>query len=325
MKKLRIAICGYGNLGRGVERALQNAPDAEAVAVISRRPPHLLRELTPLPVCPLSEAFALEGQVDVLILASGSAADLPVQTPMLAARFDTVDSFDTHGQISAHIAAVDRSASSSGHLSLIGAGWDPGLFSVARVLSDAVLPDGTTAVFWGRGVSQGHSNAIRRIPGVRDARAYTVPVPGAAEAALQGLASPLPPTAAHRRECFVVTEDDADRDRIARDIRSLPEYFLGYDTIVTFITPEEMQRDHAALPHAGQVIRSGRADGHRSRLTFGVSMESNPAFTGGILVAYARAVFRLRRQGLTGCITPLDVPPAALSPRSPEQLQRKFL
>lgn len=320
---IRIAICGYGNLGRGVERALQAARDMEPVAIVTRRPPEAVRPASAIPVLPYAQIDTLRDRVDVLILCSGSAADLPHQTPELATRFNTVDSFDTHGKIPAHFAAVRRSAAASGHLSLISAGWDPGLFSVARVLFDAVLPDGATATFWGRGVSQGHSDALRRIPGVLDAREYTIPIPGAMELAENGLAEALSPAATHRRECFVVPAADADRDRIARDIRSLPDYFLGYDTTVTFITAEELKRDHAALPHGGRVIRSGTTgDGSHHRLALDLRLDSNPAFTGGVLVAYARAVYRLRQLGQTGCITPLDVPPAALSPKSGEELRK---
>ena len=319
---IRIAICGYGNLGRGVERALQAAGDMEPVAIVTRRPPKTVHPASAIPVLPYAQIDTLRDRVDVLILCSGSAADLPHQTPELAADFNTVDSFDTHGRIPAHFAAVHRSAAASGHLSLISAGWDPGLFSVARVLFDAVLPDGATATFWGKGVSQGHSDALRRIPGVLDAREYTVPIPGAMELAENGSAEALSPTATHRRECFVVPAEDADRDRIVRDIRSLPDYFLGYDTTVTFIMAEELKRDHAALPHGGRVIRSGKTgDGSRHRLALDLRLDSNPAFTGGVLVAYARAVYRLHRLGQTGCITPPDVPPAALSPKTGEVLR----
>lgn len=322
---IRIAICGYGNLGRGVEHAAMRAPDITPVAIFTRRPPEPLRTQASIPVLPLSAIRHWREQIDVLILCGGSAKDLPRQTPTLAADFNTVDSFDTHAAIPAHYAAVDHAASASGHLSLISAGWDPGLFSVARVLFDALLPDGETATFWGRGVSQGHSDALRHIPGVLDARAYTIPIAGAAEAAEAGRVQPLPPTVTHRRECCVVAAEGADRDRIVRTIRGLPDYFRGYETSVTFLSQAELDRNHAALPHGGKVIRSGKTGDYEQLLTLGVRLDSNPEFTGSVLVAYARAIFRLRAGGRTGCITPLDVPPCMLSPLPPDLLREKLL
>ena len=322
---IRIAICGYGNLGRGVEHAAMRAPDITPAAIFTRRPPEPLRTQASVPVLPISALRHWREQIDVLILCGGSAKDLPRQTPTFAADFNTVDSFDTHAAIPAHFAAVDRAASASGHLALISAGWDPGLFSVARTLFDAFLPDGETATFWGRGVSQGHSDALRRIPGVLDAREYTVPIDGVAEAAEAGQVQPLPPTATHRRECYVVAADGADRDRIVRAICGMPDYFRGYETSVTFLSQAELNRDHAALPHGGKVIRSGKTGEERQLLTLGAKLASNPEFTGSVLVAYARAVYRLRKGGRTGCITPLDVPPAALSPLPPDSLRKKLL
>lgn len=323
---IRIAICGYGNLGHGAALAVQNSPDAELAAIFTRRPPQPLQTGCAAPVLPLSAIRHWREKVDVLLLCGGSATDLPRQTPDLAADFNTVDSFDTHAKIPAHFAAVDRSARASAHLSLICAGWDPGLFSVARSLFSSVLPNGSTATFWGRGVSQGHSDAIRRLPGVQDAREYTVPIPEAISAAENGAPGAYSAVTSHRRECFVVASPGADRDRIERKIREMPDYFAGYETSVTFVSQEELDRTHAALPHGGRVIRSGQtADGHRHTLSLGLRLNSNPEFTGGVLVAYARAVFRLRREGRTGCITPLDIAPCYLSPLTAQQARERLL
>lgn len=323
---IRIAICGYGNLGKGAERAALAAPDVDLVAVFTRRPNEPLRTLGNVPVLPLSALRHWRDKIDVLLLCGGSATDLPRQTPTFAADFNTVDSFDTHERIPAHFATVDRAARAAGHLSLISAGWDPGLFSMARSLFSSFLPDGESATFWGRGVSQGHSDAIRRLSGVRDAREYTVPIPEAEEKAESGQMSGLSPTAAHRRECYVVAEKGADIGRIERDIRDMPNYFRGYETTVTFVTQEELDRDHAALPHGGRVIRSGKtAEDHTHTLTMGLRLDSNPEFTGGVLVACARAVARLRAKGTVGCITPLDLSPADLSPLPPELQRKQFL
>lgn len=323
---IRIAVCGYGNLGHGAALAVQKAPDTELAAIFTRRPPEPLQVGCAVPVLPLAAVRHWREKVDVLLLCGGSATDLPRQTPALAADFNTVDSFDTHAKIPAHFAAVDRSARSSGHLSLICAGWDPGLFSVARSLFSSVLPDGSTATFWGRGVSQGHSDAIRRLPGVLDAREYTVPIPEAMSAAEHGDRNDLSPTASHRRECFVVADPDADRGEIERRIREMPDYFAGYRTSVTFVSQAELDRSHAGLPHGGRVIRSGQtADGHRHLLSLGLRLDSNPEFTGGVLVAYARAVFRLRKEGRTGCITPLDIAPSYLSPLPADEARKRLL
>lgn len=323
---IRIAICGYGNLGKGAELAALAAPDAEPVAIFTRRPTEPLKPQCRVPVLPLSALRHWRDKVDVLLLCGGSATDLPRQTPALSRDFNTVDSFDTHERIPAHFAAVDRAARASGHLSLICAGWDPGLFSAARSLFDSFLPNGDSATFWGRGVSQGHSNAIRRLPDVRDARAYTVPVPEALAAAENGQMQGLSPAMSHRRVCYVVAEDGADLSRIERDIREMPDYFRGYETTVTFVTQEELDRDHAALPHGGTVTRSGKtAAEHSHTMTLGLRLDSNPEFTGGVLVAGARAVARLRAKGTVGCITPLDLSPADLSPHAPALQRKRFL
>ena len=323
---IRIAICGYGNLGKGAERAALAAPDIDLVAIFTRRPNEPLRTLGNVPALPLSALRHWKNRVDVLLLCGGSATDLPRQTPTFAADFNTVDSFDTHEKIPAHFAAVDRAARSSGHLALISAGWDPGLFSAARSLFASVLPNGENVTFWGRGVSQGHSDAIRRLPGVRDAREYTVPIPEAAEQAEHGQLAGLTPTKTHRRECYVVAEDGANRAKIERDIRTMPNYFQGYETTVTFVTQEELTRDHSELPHGGRVIRSGKtAADHTHTLTMGLQSDSNPPLTGSVLVACSRAVARLRANGTTGCITPLDLSPALLSPLPPDLQRKQFL
>lgn len=323
---IRIAICGYGNLGRGVELAANSAPDIEPVAVVTRRPPEAIQPLTALPVLPFSDIDRLRDRVDVLILCGGSATDLPHQTPALADRFNIVNSFDTHPAIPSHFETVDRIATASGFLSLISAGWDPGLFSVARVLFDALLPAGNTATFWGRGVSQGHSDALRRIPGILDAREYTVPIPGAMEAAEAGQVQNMASTATHRRECYVVPEDGADRAALLRAIRDLPDYFRGYETSVTFLSREELARDHAGLPHGGRVIRSGTT-GNASRhlLRLEARLDSNPEFTGGVLVACARAVWRMHQRGRVGCVTLPEVAPVDLSPLPPEEIRKRLV
>lgn len=321
--KLKIAICGYGNLGHGVEQALLQAPDAEAVAIFTRRKPCTLQAHGNVPILPISALLQWRDRIDVLVLCGGSAKDLPLQAPALSAHFNTVDSFDRHADIPTHLRAVGQAASASGHLSLISAGWDPGLFSVTRLLFQAFLPNGYCTTLWGRGISQGHSDAIRQIPGVIDARAYTVPLAGAEHTPL------APPTATHHRECFVVTQPDADRERIANEIRSIPGYFQGYDTSVNFVTQEEMERDHAGLAHRGRILCTGTTGAepsiHRQKLSLNLQADSNPELTGSILVAYARAVHALHKQGTYGGITPLDVPPALLSPLSPEQQRRAFL
>ena len=325
---MRVAIYGYGNLGRGVELALRRNPDCEAVCVFSRRAPETVKTATGLPVYAASDVLKFKDQIDVLILCGGSATDLPKMTPALAADFCVVDSFDTHASIPAHFAAVDEAAQKGGTLCLISAGWDPGMFSLARVYAQAILPDGEDYTFWGRGVSQGHSDAIRRIPGVLDARQYTVPVPEALEAVRRGDAPTLTTREKHTRECFVVAVPDADKAAIEQAIVTMPNYFADYDTTVTFVTAEELQRDHAGLPHGGRVIRTGRTglDGeHTHAIEYSLRLDSNPEFTASALVAFARAVCRMKGRGRTGCLTAFDVAPADLSPMSPEELRKKLL
>ena len=325
---MKIGIYGYGNLGRGVEAALRQNTDMEIVGVFSRRDPAKVKTVTGIPVysASLAEDFATE--IDVMIICGGSATDLPEMTPMLAKHFNVVDSFDTHARIPEHFANVDAAAKAAGHTALISAGWDPGLFSLARLYMNTVLPEGKDYTFWGRGVSQGHSDAIRRIPGVADARQYTVPVPSALESARSGENPDLSTRQKHTRECYVVAEEGADRAKIERQIKEMPNYFADYDTTVTFITEEEMKRDHAELPHGGQVIRSGATgeDGaHRHVMEFSLKLDSNPEFTASVLVACARAVVRMNGREIFGCKTLFDVPPADLAFMDVDVMRKKLL
>ena len=325
----RIGIFGYGNLGRGVEAAIAQNDDLELAAIFTRRDPAGLTLRTPgVPVLPASEAPAWTGRIDVLILCGGSATDLPVQTPQYAAMFNVVDSFDTHAKIPAHFAAADAASRAAGKISLISCGWDPGLFSLARVYAYAVLPEGKDETFWGRGVSQGHSDAIRRVEGVLDARQYTVPIPAAVDAVRRGEQPELSARDKHLRECYVVAAEGADKARIEREIKTMPYYFDQYDTTVNFITAEELARDHAGLPHGGSVLRGGVTGWekeHRQTIEFSLKLDSNPEFTGSVLAACARAVHRMAREGMTGCKTILDIPPAWLSPVPAEELRAHFL
>ena len=307
--------------------AAQNS-DAALTCVFTRRDPDAVRTLTGAPVFRAADLDARAALFDVLILCGGSAGELPALTPALARRFDVVDSFDTHARIPEHFARVDAAARSGGHVALISGGWDPGLFSLLRLYGDTVLPDGRSDTFWGRGVSQGHSAAVRRIPGVLDARQYTVPLPDALEAARRGDAPERSAQQKHRREVYIVAAEGADRAAIERAVVTMPDYFAGYDTSVSFISAEEMARDHAALPHGGAVLRTGRTGlrgEHRQSAEFRLTLESNPEFTGSVLVALARAVRRLAQRGETGCKTVFDVAPADLSPLSGEELRRRFL
>lgn len=331
---IRIAIAGYGNLGRGVTLAVQNNPDMELVGIFSRRDPETVHPVFEnIPVWKLSEASLHKDEVDVLILCGGSATDLPAMTPELARDFNVVDSFDTHANIPEHFSNVDTEAKKSGHTALISAGWDPGMFSIARVYASAILPDvdepyGTSYTFWGRGVSQGHSDAIRRIPGVVDARQYTVPVEEAVEAVRAGEHPKFTARQKHTRECYVVAEDGYDKAEIERAIKTMPNYFADYDTTVTFISLEELRRDHSGIPHGGSVICSGKTGlekEHTHVVEYKLKLDSNPEFTSSILCAFARAVKRLHNRGTSGCKTVLDIAPADLSPLSPEELRAHML
>ena len=325
---MKIAIYGYGNLGRGVELAIRQNPDTELFGVFTRRDPSTVKTLTGAPVYTAKDAENFAGEIDAVIICGGSASDLPEMTPMLAKSFNVVDSFDTHARVPEHFANVDRAALTHAHTAVISAGWDPGLFSLARLYMNTVLPDGKDYTFWGRGVSQGHSDAVRRIPGVKDARQYTVPVKEALERVRRGENPDLTTRQKHTRECYVVAEEGADKALIEKQIKEMPNYFADYDTTVTFITEEEMKRDHSELPHGGQVIRCGRTglDGNRTHvMEFSLKLDSNPEFTASVLVACARAVVRMNGRQIFGCKTLFDIPPADLSPIDPEEMRKKLL
>ena len=326
---IRIGILGYGNLGRGVECAVKQNPDMELRAVITRRPPESVKVLTEgVKVCHVDEAEKLKDEIDVLILCGGSATDLPVQTPEFARWFNVVDSFDTHANIPQHFDAVDRAASESGHVGIISVGWDPGMFSLNRLYATAILPQGSNYTFWGRGVSQGHSDAVRRIEGVKDARQYTIPVDSALEAVRAGKNPELTTREKHTRECFVVAEEGADLARIEHEIKTMKNYFDEYDTTVHFITEEELLRDHKGLPHGGFVLRSGKTGWNEENshvIEYSLKLDSNPEFTSSVIVAYARAAYRMSREGQKGCRTVFDIAPAYLSPESAADLRKKSL
>ena len=329
MNKTRVAILGYGNLGKGVEAAVAQNDDLELVCVFTRRDPASLNVRTPgVPVYSVEKASEMKDEIDVLLLCGGSATDLPWQTPKYAALFNVVDSFDTHAKIPEHFAEADAAAKAAGKTALISCGWDPGLFSLARLYANCVLPEGKDETFWGRGVSQGHSDAIRRIEGVLDARQYTVPIESAVERVRRGEQPVLTARDKHLRECYVVAAPGADRTRIEREIKTMPYYFDEYDTTVTFITAEELAKNHAALPHGGSVFRGGVTGWekeHKHTIEFSLKLDSNPEFTGSVLAACARAVHRMNQMGLTGCKTLFDVAPAWLSPRSGEDLRAHLL
>lgn len=329
MEKIRIGIMGYGNLGRGVELAVRQNPDMELFGVFTRRDPQALTLCTPgAKTLRAQEADAYRGDIDVLILCGGSATDLPKQTPEFAGLFNTVDSFDTHANIPEHFAAVDKAAKAAGTVALISVGWDPGMFSLNRLYAGAILPDGKDYTFWGKGVSQGHSDAIRRIAGVLDAKQYTVPVETALQAVREGKQPELTTREKHTRECFVVAQEGADLARIEREIKEMPRYFADYDTTVHFISQEELNREHGGIPHGGFVIRTGVTGAqleHRHVVEYAIKLDSNPEFTASVLVAYARAAHRLAKEGVTGAKTVLDVPPAYLSPKSGAQLRAELL
>ncbi len=321
---MKIGIYGYGNLGRGVEYAASQNPDVEPVGVFTRRDPASVETALGTPVYSANDVLKFKDVIDVMIICGGSATDLPKMTPAIAQNFSAVDSFDTHPKIPEHFAAVDKAAKEAGTLALISAGWDPGMFSLNRLYSTSILPDGENYTFWGRGVSQGHSNAIRRIPGVLDARQYTVPVESAVEAVRSGSNPELTTRQKHTRECYVVAAEDADKEKIRETIVTMPDYFADYDTTVNFITQEELDRDHKGLPHGGSVIRSGKTgwDLENSEVVeFKLTLDSNPEFTSGVLVALARAVGKMHARGDIGCKTVFDVAPADLSALSPEELR----
>lgn len=321
---LKIGIYGYGNLGRGVESALTQCPDMELYGIFTRRDPASVKANGK--VYAASDILKAKGEMDAVILCGGSATDLPVQTPELAAHFNVIDSFDTHARIPEHFENVDRAAKEGGNVGIISVGWDPGLFSLNRLYASAVLPVGKDYTFWGKGVSQGHSDAIRRIEGVVDARQYTVPVPEAVQKVRDGLSPDLTTRDKHTRECFVVAEEGADLERIRKEIVEMPNYFADYNTTVTFISKEELMEKHSGLPHGGSVIRTGTTgDGAMHTIEYSLKLESNPAFTSSVLCAYARAACRLSAEGKTGCMTVLDIPPAYLSPEDGAALRKTLL
>ena len=326
---IRIGIFGYGNLGRGVEAAIKQNPDMTLVAVFTRRDPSSLTIRTEgVPVLHVDDAPSMIGKIDVMVLCGGSATDLPEQTPAIASMFNCIDSFDTHAKIPAHFASVDAAAKKSGTLAMISVGWDPGLFSLMRAYTGAVLPSGKDYTFWGKGVSQGHSDAIRRIDGVIDARQYTVPVENALSAVRSGSAPELTTRQKHTRECFVVAAEGADKARIENEIKTMPNYFADYDTTVNFITLDELRKNHNGIPHGGFVIRSGKTgfdESSNNIIEFSLKLDSNPEFTSSVIVAYARAVYRLSAEGASGAKTVLDIPPAYLSPLSNEELRASLL
>lgn len=326
---IRIGIYGYGNLGRGVECAIKQNEDMELVAVFTRRAPENVNILTKdVPVVSSDEVQQWKDKIDVMILCGGSATDLPAQTPQLAEYFHVVDSFDTHARIPEHFANVDKKAVDSGHVAIISVGWDPGMFSLNRLYAEAILPEGKDYTFWGKGVSQGHSDAIRRIAGVKDAKQYTIPVEEALEAVRSGSEPELTARQKHIRECFVVLEDGADALVIERTIKEMPNYFADYDTTVHFITEEELRRNHSGIPHGGFVIRSGKTGWEREHshlIEYKLRLDSNPEFTSSVLVAYARAAYRMVEEGIKGCKTVLDIPPAYLSKESGEALRKRLL
>ncbi len=325
---MKLAIYGYGNIGRGVEAAVRQNPDMTLTGVYTRRDPSSVKTKTGVPVYAAADIGKHKDEIDVLMICGGSATDLPVLTPMLARDFNVVDSFDTHARIPEHFANVDASAKAGGHTALISGGWDPGMFSLNRLYANAILPQGSDYTFWGRGVSQGHSDAIRRIPGVADARQYTVPVPEALEAVRSGKCPELTTRQKHTRECYVVAKEGADKAAIEQAIKTMPNYFDEYDTTVTFITAEEMARDHAELPHGGFVIRtgvSGLSSEHTHTIEYRLTLDSNPEFTALVLVALARAVGKHAARGDYGCKTVFDLAPADLSPLSAEELRAHML
>ena len=326
---IRIGLLGYGNLGRGVECAIKHNPDLELKAVFTRRDPASVKILTETAkVYHVDEAVKMKEDIDVMILCGGSATDLPVQTPEYAKYFNVVDSFDTHAKIPEHFAAVDKAAKENGKTALISAGWDPGMFSLNRLYANAIMPEGKDYTFWGKGVSQGHSDAVRRIKGVIDARQYTIPVEKALEAVRNGENPELTTREKHTREVFVVAAEGADKAKIENEIKTMPNYFDEYDTTVHFITEEEMKKDHAGLPHGGFVIRTGKTgwnDEHNHVIEYSLKLDSNPEFTSSVIAAYARAVYRLNKEGQTGCKTVFDIAPAYLSAQSPEELRAHML
>lgn len=326
---IKIGILGYGNLGRGVECAVKQNDDMELVAVFTRRNPEDVKILTETAtVCNVADVEDWKEKIDVMIICGGSATDLPKQTPVYAKRFNVIDSFDTHARIPEHFANVDAAAKEGGHVGIISVGWDPGMFSLNRLYANAILPDGNDYTFWGKGVSQGHSDAIRRVEGVKDGKQYTIPVEAALEAVRNGENPELTTRQKHTRECFVVLEEGADAAKVEEEIKTMPNYFSDYDTTVHFISEEELKANHSGIPHGGFVLRSGKTgwDGENNHLIeYSLKLDSNPEFTASVLIAYARAAYRLASEGQSGCKTVFDIAPAYLSAKSGEELRKHML
>lgn len=326
---IRIGIIGYGNLGRGVECAIKQNPDMELEAVFTRRAPENVQILTKTAkVCSVNDVEQWKDKIDVMIICGGSATDLPVQTPKFAQMFNVIDSFDTHARIPEHFKNVDEAAKKAGKVGIISVGWDPGMFSLNRMYANAILPEGKDYTFWGKGVSQGHSDAIRRIAGVKDAKQYTVPVESALESVRRGENPELTTREKHTRECFVVLEEGADAAKVEQEIKTMPNYFADYDTTVHFISEEELKRDHSGIPHGGFVLRSGVTGWekeHKHMIEYSLKLDSNPEFTSCVIVAYARAAYRLAKEGQTGCRTVFNIAPAYLSAKSGEELRASML
>lgn len=326
---MKIGILGYGNLGRGVECAIKQNPDMELAAVFTRRAPETVSILTEsAAVCSVDDIAQWKDKIDVMILCGGSATDLPVQTPEYAKMFNVVDSFDTHARIPEHFANVDASAKESGHVGIISVGWDPGMFSLNRMYANAILPEGRDYTFWGKGVSQGHSDAIRRVEGVKDGKQYTIPVESALEAVRNGENPELTTRQKHTRECFVVLEEGADAKKVEEEIKNMPNYFADYDTTVHFISEEELKKNHSGIPHGGFVIRSGKTGWNQENnhvIEYSLKLDSNPEFTSCVIVAYAGAAYRLYKEGQSGCKTVFDIAPAYLSAKDGAELRKTLL
>ncbi len=325
---MKIAIAGYGNLGRGVELSIRQNADCELFGVFTRRPPETVKTVTDAPVFHIDDILKYKDEIDVVVICGGSATDLPKQTPELAAHFCVVDSFDTHAKIPEHFAAVDAAAKSAGTVAVISAGWDPGMFSLNRLYASCILPDGRDYTFWGKGVSQGHSDAIRRIEGVLDAKQYTIPTDSALSAVRSGTNPELTTRDKHTRECFVVAKEGADKEKIEKEIKEMPNYFADYDTTVHFISKEELDKNHSGIPHGGFVIRSGKTGvnlEHTHIIEYSLKLDSNPEFTASVLVACARAAYKMNKEGIAGAKTVFDIAPSYMSAKSGEELRKEML
>ncbi len=325
---MKIAIAGYGNLGRGVELSIRQNADCELFGVFTRRPPEAVKTVTDAPVFHIDDILKYKDEIDVVVICGGSATDLPKQTPELAAHFCVVDSFDTHAKIPEHFAAVDAAAKSAGTVAVISAGWDPGMFSLNRLYASCILPDGRDYTFWGKGVSQGHSDAIRRIEGVLDAKQYTIPTDAALSAVRSGANPELTTRDKHTRECFVVAKEGADKEKIEKEIKEMPNYFADYDTTVHFISKEELDKNHSGIPHGGFVIRSGKTGAnleHTHIIEYSLKLDSNPEFTASVLVACARAAYKMNKEGIAGAKTVFDIAPSYMSAKSGEELRKEML